>query len=93
MAVTVHIPGPLRDLAGGRSLVALDGSPGTVKKALAALTAAHPGLRDRLMDERGRLRPHVNVFVGREDIRWTGGLETTLPAGAELHILPAVSGG
>jgi len=53
----------------------------------------HPGVRDRVMDEQGRVRPHVNVFVGHESIRWTGGLETPIPPDAELFILPAVSGG
>jgi molybdopterin converting factor small subunit len=93
MAVTVHIPGPLREVAGGRSRVRLDGAPRTVGEALAALGSVHPGVRDRVMDEQGRVRPHVNVFVGHESIRWTGGLETPIPPDAELFILPAVSGG
>ena len=62
-------------------------------EALRALAAVHPGLRDRVMNERGELRPHVNVFVGRESIRFSGGLQTPLPEGAEVFILPAVSGG
>jgi molybdopterin converting factor small subunit len=45
------------------------------------------------MTERRELRPHVNVFVGREDIRWSGGLDAGLPEGAELVVLPSVSGG
>ncbi len=48
---------------------------------------------DRVVDERGEMRPHVNVFVGVEAIRWTGGLATALPDGAEISIVPAVSGG
>ncbi len=93
MAVTVHIPGPLREFAGGLSRVSLADSPRTVGEALAALAAAHPGVRERVINERGELRPHVNVFVGRESIRFTGGLETPVAEGAELFILPAVSGG
>ena len=94
MAVTVYIPTPLRDFTGGKRRVTLEGRPATVTEVLAALWAAHPGLRHRVMDEQGRLRPHVNVFVGREDIRGTGGLRTPLPtAGTEIVILPAVSGG
>jgi molybdopterin converting factor small subunit len=50
-------------------------------------------VRDRVLDEQGRVRPHVNVFVGAESIRETGGLETPLGAGSELHIIAAVSGG
>jgi len=93
MPVTVYIPGPLRELAGGSRQVRLDGTHGTVGEALAALGSAHPGVLDRVMDEQGRVRPHVNLFVGRESIRGTGGLETPLTADAELFILPAVSGG
>ncbi|HEX9204160.1 MAG TPA: MoaD/ThiS family protein, partial [Vicinamibacteria bacterium] len=61
--------------------------------ALAALFTLHAGLRDRILNERGELRPHVNVFVGSENVRDLNGLATRLPEGAELFILPAVSGG
>ena len=93
MRVTFVLPGPLHALAGGRQEVAVDAAAPRVADALAALWAAHPGLRDRVMTEEGRLRPHVNVFVGRDSVRYTGGLETPLREGAEVAILPAVSGG
>lgn len=64
-----------------------------VAAALAALFALHPGLRDRIQNERGEVRPHVNVFVASENVRDLRGLETPLGEGAEIHILPAVSGG
>jgi molybdopterin converting factor small subunit len=91
--VAFRIPGYLSAFAGGRSRVEIAASPATVGDALLALCAVHPGLRDRILTEEGRLRPHVNVFVGRESIRWTGGLATRLPEAAEVFILPAVSGG
>ncbi len=93
MAVVFLIPGPLREFTGGRPEVSLEASPATAGEALAALWTLHPGVRDRLADETGRLRPHINVFVGTEDIRWTGGLGTPLPPGTEITIVPAVSGG
>lgn len=93
MAVVVHIPSDLREFTGGASRVILDGSPSTAREALALLTARHPGVRDRVFDEQGEVRPHVNVFVGVESIRLAGGLATALPDGAELSIVPAVSGG
>lgn len=93
MRVTFLLPGPLHPVAGGREVVTLDVAAARVRDALAALWSAHPGLRDRVMTEDGRLRPHVNVFVGRESVRYTGGLETPLLDGAEVAILPAVSGG
>jgi molybdopterin converting factor small subunit len=93
MAVTVHIPGPLRGYAGGESQLALEPAPATLADALAQLGARFPGVRDRVLDEQGRQRPHVNLFVDREDVRFGGGLETPLRANAVIHILPAVSGG
>jgi molybdopterin converting factor small subunit len=50
-------------------------------------------VRDRVLDERGRVRPHINIFVGEENIRDARGLATPLPNDCELAILPAVSGG
>jgi molybdopterin converting factor small subunit len=50
-------------------------------------------VRDRVVTEQGEVRPHVNVFVGDESIRFTGGLDTAVTSGAEIHIVPAVSGG
>jgi sulfur-carrier protein len=48
---------------------------------------------DRVLDEQGNLRRHVNVFVGADDIRTLGGLTATVADGAEVSIVPAVSGG
>jgi len=92
MRVTFVLPGPLHPIAGGREEVMVD-APARVADALAALWTVHPALRDRVMTEEGRLRPHVNVFVGRDSVRYTGGLDTPLRDGAEVAILPAVSGG
>jgi molybdopterin converting factor small subunit len=91
--VTIHLPGPLRPYAAGAGRVVLEATPATVAEAIAALGARHPGVRDRVLDEQGRVRPHVNVFVGSDSIRETDGLATPLSDGAELHILAAVSGG
>ena len=93
MSVTVVLPGPLREHAGGAAEVVLPAGAPTVAAALTALFARHPGLRDRVVGETGQLRQHVNLFVGSEDVRFTGGLATPLAAGAEITILPAVSGG
>jgi molybdopterin converting factor small subunit len=73
--------------------VNLDGSPADVRGALEALFLVHPGLKDRITNETGEVRVHVNVFVDGEAIRFTGGLSTPLRERAELHVIPAVSGG
>ena len=93
MAVVFHIPGYLRPFTAGAARVSLDASPATVGEALAALWALHPGVRDRVVTEPGEVRQHVNVFVGDENIRWTGGLATPVTSGTEISIVPAVSGG
>ena len=89
MSVTVKIPGPLRPFCDGKSELRIEGAA-TVAAALAGLPS---GVRTRVLDEQGQVRQHVNVFVGKEDIRGTGGLETPLPDGASVFVIPAVSGG
>ena len=93
MAVVIHLPGYVREFTGGLGRVTLAGAPGTVGEALDSLWALHPGVRDRVVTEQGEVRQHVNVFVGSESIRFTGGLATRLAGDAEISIVPAVSGG
>ena len=93
MPVTFHIPSPLRVFTSGRAQVAVPASPATLREALDALCAQHPGIRDRVMTEQGQVRDHINLFVGKEDSRYTGGLATPIPADAEISIIPAISGG
>jgi len=93
MAVAFLIPGPLREFTEGRARVEVGTAPANVGEALADLWRAHPGVRDRVMTETGEVRTHVNLFVGAESIRRTGGLATPVPEGAEISIIPAISGG
>ena len=93
MAITFLIPGPLRSFAAGRSAVVINESPATLAGALQILWRNYPGIRDRVATEQGHIREHINVFVGKEDIRYTGGLQTPIADGAEISIIPAISGG
>jgi len=93
MAVTFYIPAYLRPFTDGHSQVVITGTPATLSEALQALWASCPGIRDRVVTEQGLIRQHVNVFVGKEDVRYTGGLATPLVSGAEITIIPSVSGG
>lgn len=93
MAVTFHIPGPLREFTGGRSEVKIERSPATLGDALSALCKVYPGVRDRITTEQGQVREHINIFIGDEDIRYTGGLMSPVSAEAEISIVPAISGG
>jgi sulfur-carrier protein len=91
--VTVLLPGPLRSFAAGQSQVVIEPPPVTVADALEQLWRRYPGVRDRVVTEQNDIREHINIFVGTEHIRYTGGLQTPLADGAEITILPAVSGG
>ena len=91
MAVKVKLPTQLRAAAGGEGQVIVEGA--TVGEVLDALYDAHAELRDRIADDDGTLRRFVNVYVDGDDIRFGDGLQTPVPAGAEVQILPAVAGG
>ena len=92
MSVTVRVPTILRSLTGGQSEVSVDGAA-TVVELLDKLDAEHPGIRARVLDDEGKLRRFVNVYVGEEDVRFAGGLQTPTPDGATVSIIPAVAGG
>lgn len=90
MPVKIEIPSPLREHAGGKTEVAVTGD--TVKAALADLVKQFPALEPKLFDN-GRLRPYINLFVNDEDIRYLDDMETAVPDGHVLAIIPAVAGG
>ena len=91
MAVTVKIPTQLRSVTGGAAEATAEGS--TVAEVLDSLYAEHRELRERIAGDDGGLRRFVNNYLSGEDIRFLNGLDTPVPDGAELTILPAVAGG
>ena len=91
MSVTVRVPTILRTYTGGVAEVAVDGA--TLADVVAALEAAHPGIAARVLDDQGRLRRFVNVYVGDEDVRFANGLGTATPDGTTVSVIPAVAGG
>jgi molybdopterin synthase sulfur carrier subunit len=91
LAVTIKIPTPLRSLTLERDTVSAEGA--TLQDVVASLEQDFPGMRERLCDESGELRRFVNVYVNGEDVRFLQGLGTTLTAGDEVSIVPAVAGG
>jgi molybdopterin converting factor small subunit len=95
--VRFAIPADLREFAGGQERVEVAGIFASLEEALDQLWHCAPGLKSRLVDERGKLRPHVNIFIGNESARFLGGLAATIePADAgvvDVTILRAVSGG
>lgn len=93
MPVTFHIPRALREFTAGQSTIKIDHSSSTLADALALLWTLYPGVRDRIATEQGQVREHINIFIGHENVRYTGGLASPVPAGSEISIVPAVSGG
>jgi len=91
--ITFNVTGFLTDFTGGRSQIVIDGKPQTLREALNLLWEQHVGLRDRVVNERGDLRQHVNIFLNDENVRRKELLETALPENCEVTILPSVSGG
>ena len=88
---TVHLPAALSGYAAGQRHLDVAGT--TVGTVLAALGQAYPGVGQRVLDEQGTLRRHVNVFVNGESIRYLDGVGTPVGDADEVWILPAVSGG
>lgn len=84
---TVRLRAPLSELAGGKRELELEGA--TVADVLKALERAHPDTKGWILDERGAIREHINVFVNRE----YGREDTSVTPGDRLHVLPAISGG
>jgi len=83
----VRLRAPLSELAGGNRELELEGA--TVAEVLRALEHQHPGVRGWILDEQGRIREHVNVFVNRE----YGREDTSVGAQDRLSVIPAISGG
>jgi molybdopterin synthase sulfur carrier subunit len=94
MSVEVRIPTILRTYTDGAKAVSGEGA--TLSEVIEDLESNHPGLKDRLVeakDDKVDLRRFVNVYVNDEDVRFTGGLGTSLKSGDSVTVLPAVAGG
>ena len=90
METIVRIPTPLRTLTSGADEVKAAG--GTVGEVIEDLEKRHPGIRERLLDEKG-VRRFINIYVGEEDVRFLDGLKTALKSGDQISIVPAIAGG
>lgn len=91
--ITFNVTGFLTDFTNGEHQIVVDSAASTVGEALEGLWRKHLGLRDRVLNEQGTLRPHVNIFLNEDNVRRKQLLETAIPDNCEITILPAVSGG
>ncbi|MFJ4097645.1 MoaD/ThiS family protein [Kitasatospora sp. NPDC089913] len=91
MSANVRIPTILRTYTGGVSEVPAEGA--TLAEVIADLERNHAGIAARILDDTGKLRRFVNVYVNDDDVRFAEGLETGIKDGANISIIPAVAGG
>jgi sulfur-carrier protein len=90
MAIEVRVPTILRSYTDGEKAVPAQGD--SLGAVIEDLESNHPGIKERLVED-GGLRRFINVYVNDEDVRFTGGLGTSLADGDAVVILPAVAGG
>jgi len=91
VAVTVRLPGALRDAIGGQTK--LETRAGTLAEGISEIDRRHPGFRSRVVDDSGALRTYVNVYIGDDDARSKGGTGAAVPDGSEVMVIPAMAGG
>lgn len=91
MSVQVKIPAVLRPQAGGQAVLSVEGT--TVREVLARIDAAHPGFGAMVVEQNGTLKRFLSLFLDDEDVRYRQGMDTPVPDGSTLVILPAAAGG
>jgi len=91
MSKKVRIPTPLRKLTNNEEIVEIKAA--TIGDAIVELQTRFPGIKERLVDDRGEVRRFVNVYVNEEDIRFLQNQQTPIKDGDEVSIIPAIAGG
>lgn len=91
MSVSVRIPTILRSYTSDESNVSAEGD--TLAEVIDSLEVQFEGIKARLLDDDGKVRRFVNVYVADEDVRFASGLDTPTPGGTQISIIPAVAGG
>jgi molybdopterin synthase sulfur carrier subunit len=91
VSVSVRVPTILRTYTGGVSEVTAEGA--TLAEVLDSLETSYTGIRGRILDDDGKLRRFVNVYVGNDDVRFLDDLATPTPEGTQISVIPAVAGG
>ena len=89
--ITLLIPTALRSFTGSKASVDVSGT--TVGDALADLTNTHPDIKKHIFDDDGNLRSFINIYLGEDNVKSLQGLDTPVPDGAELMLVPAIAGG
>lgn len=91
MPIRVRVPTPLRRFTGGNDEVPAAGE--SVRAVIEDLEKRHPGMRERLLDDKGELRRFVNIYLNGDDIRFLNQLSSQVKDGDDISIVPAIAGG
>jgi sulfur-carrier protein len=91
MPVKVRVPTPLRRFTAGVDEVPADGA--SIRLVLEDLERRHPGIRERLLDDKGEIRRFVNIYLNGDDIRFLESLNSKVKDGDDISIVPAIAGG
>jgi molybdopterin synthase sulfur carrier subunit len=91
MAVRVRVPTPLRRFTAGNGEVAASGT--SIKEVINDLESRHPGMRERLLDDKGEIRRFVNIYLNGDDVRFLDQLNSKVKDGDDISIVPAIAGG
>ena len=91
MAIKVRVPTPLRRFTAGVDEVTASGA--SVRAVIEDLESRHPGMRERLLDDKGELRRFVNIYLNGDDIRFLEQLDSKVKDGDDISIVPAIAGG
>jgi|SRR5699024_114669 len=92
--IAVKVPTILRTYTDGESEVAVTVSDGaTLGDVVSALDVSYPGIAERVLDDNGKVRRFVNLYVNEDDVRFAEGLATPTPDGTRVSVIPAVAGG
>ncbi len=91
MAISVRVPTPLRRFTAGKDEVPAEGA--SLRAIIENLETRHPGLRERLLDDKGEIRRFVNIYLNGDDVRFLEQLNSKVKDGDEISIVPAIAGG
>lgn len=91
MPVRVRVPTPLRRFTAGNGEVTASGT--SIIEVINDLESRHPGMRDRLLDDKGEIRRFVNIYLNGDDVRFLDQLKSAVKDGDDISIVPAIAGG
>ena len=91
MSIKVRIPTPLQKMTQNKAELELNGS--NIRELIDDLERNFPGIKERICDEKGKIRRFINIYVNEEDVRFLQQDKTALKDGDEVSIIPAIAGG